>query len=89
MNGALCTDSIVPRSASHIAISNPKLTGTFKASTIAPASPDANVDIGFITCAAIVSDADWSNTVTIDGHVNIVKDKILSVEDVRIRREWR
>ena len=36
-----------------------------------------------LTCAGIIYDADWNNTVTIDGHVNIVKDKILSVYDVR------
>ena len=46
------------------------------------ASPDARANIIFLTCAAIVSDADWNNTVTIDGHVNIVKDKILSADDV-------
>ena len=46
-------------------------------------SPDADDNIEFLTCAAIVSDADWYTTVTIDGCVNIIKDKILSVEDVR------
>ena len=77
INGTLHTDSIVPRSASHITINNHKLTGTINASTIAPVSPDANVNIEFIACAATVSGAEWNITVTVDGHVNIVKDKSL------------
>ena len=82
INGTLRTHRIVPRSASQTTIDSPKLTGTIIASAIAPASPDANVNIEFLTCADIVSDADRNNAVIIEGHVDIVKCKILSVDDV-------
>ncbi len=83
ISGKLRTDTMVPVSALQITINNPRLTGTIDASIIAPVSPDAKVNIEFITCAAIIYDADLNNIVTIDGHVDIVQDKILSVDDVR------
>ena len=56
---------------------------TVKANQVVPISPEANVKIQFLNTAAITPPPEWMNTLTLDGHLNIVKDKILSLDDIR------